>query len=192
MISDPCYFGDAEYKRDTVSVSEHSNQENRPHLDVNEKMRLQLLITPLLICACAQWTHASETSWEDDLIATRIRQVKLDLWLHGAFSFSPDTDDVDASAIATDLEMQAVKAPVRLGPIREVRRRLKRDLQLGGRDSTDGWHDLMDKMLSVRGGDEAVGGEYASRLEKQMADLSAKFGKPFVDAIEKVIIALLC
>jgi len=155
-------------------------------------MRLSLLITPLLIHACARRTYASDTSLEDDLIATRIRQAKLDLWLHGAFSFSPDVDDVDAIAIAADLEMQAAKAPIRLGPIRDVRRRLKRSLQLGGRDSTDVWYHLMDNILSVRGGDETVGGEYASRLEKQLAELSAKFGKSFVDAIEKVNIALLC
>ena len=156
-------------------------------------MRLPLLITPLLIHACARRTYASDTSLEDDLIATRrIRLAKLDLWLHGAFSFSPDVDDVDAIAIAADLEMQAAKAPIRIGPIRDVRRRLKRSLQLGGRDSTDGWYHLMDNILSVRGGDETVGGEYASRLENQLAELSAKFGKSFVDAIEKVNGELLC
>ena len=159
---------------------------------MDEKMRLPLLITPLLIHACARRTYASDTSLEDDLIGTRIRQAKLDLWLHGAFSFSPDVDDVDAIAIAADLEMQAANAPIRLGPIRNVRRRLKRSLQLGGRDSTDGWYHLMDNILSVRGGDETVGGEYASRLENQLAELSAKFGKSFVDAIEKVNSALLC
>jgi hypothetical protein len=50
----------------------------------------------------------------------------------------------------------------------------------------------MDNILSVRGGDETVGGEYASRLENQLAELSAKFGKSFVDAIEKVNSDLLC
>jgi hypothetical protein len=154
-------------------------------------MRLPVLITPLLINACAQRTYASENSLEDDHLATRIRRAKLDLWLHGAFSFSPDIDDADASAVATDLEMQAAKAPIRLGPIREVRRRLKSYLQLDGRDdSTDEWHHLMENIFSVRGGDEVVGGDYASRLEKQLAKLSAQFGKPFVDAIDKVNIAL--
>ena len=143
-------------------------------------MRLPILITTLLIHVCAPRTISSDTSLEDDSIARRTRQAKIDLWLHGAFSFSPDIHDVDASAIAADFEMQAANAPIRLGPIREVRRRLKRSLQY------DGWYPLMDYILSVRGGDDSMEGEHTSRIEKRLAELSAEFGKPFVDAIEKV------
>ncbi len=148
-------------------------------------MLLPILIAPFLIHGCARRTNASDTSLEDDS-TTRIRQAKIDLWLHGAFSFSPDIHDVDASAIADDFEMQAAKAPIRLGPIRDVRRRLKRSLQLDGKDSSYGWYRSLYNILSVRGGDDAMDGEHASRIEKQLAELSVEFGKPFADAIEKV------
>jgi hypothetical protein len=156
-------------------------------------MRLPILIAPILINGCARGTNASNTSLEDDSIATRIRQAKIDLWLHGAFSFSPDIHDVGVEASAADdLEMQAANANIRLGPIRDVRRRLKNSLQLNGKDSSYGRNPLVDSILSVRGGDDAMEGDHASRIEKQLAELSVELGKPFTDAIEKVNHCIRC
>jgi len=167
------------------------------------------LLAPLLAsaCLCATRTFAHEGSLlsagapqnDDDY---RVRRAKLDLWLHGAFSMSPtatttgnvvdDGDDgvsraVDIDAVAADLEMQVAGAPLRHGPVREVRRRLERDMQLfDGSDDGSGWHSLMETMLRTRGGgDGYVKGGHESRLEKKLEELSSRFGKPFVAAIEQ-------
>ena len=155
------------------------------------------LLAPLLAsaCLCATRTFAHEGSLlpagapqnDDDY---RVRRAKLDLWLHGAFY---DGDDgvsraIDVDAVAADLEMQVAGAPLRHGPVREVRRRLERDMQLfDGSDDGSGWHSLMETMLRTRGGgDGYVKGGHESRLEKKLEELSARFGKPFVAAIEQV------
>jgi len=47
-----------------------------------------------------------------------------------------------------------------------------------------GWQSTMERMLGVRGGgDGATKEHHAVRLENKLVELSAKFGKPFVDAI---------
>jgi len=99
----------------------------------------------------------------------------------------------DYAAIANDLEMQVARAPIRHGPVREVRRRLQHDLESDGNNNNGGgWYSLMENILSVRGGGDDDGNsdgglkeDHSSRLEKQLEELSAKFGKPFVDAIEQ-------
>ena len=115
---------------------------------------------------------------QDELYHQRIQQAKLDLWLHGAF----DINDADV----TELEMQVLQAPFRHGPIRDVRRRLKHDMQLDNAGSdVGGWQSLMQNILNIRGGGVSNTKEDdATRLEKQLAELSAKYGQPFIDAIE--------
>ncbi|KAL7554513.1 hypothetical protein ACHAWF_017970 [Thalassiosira exigua] len=142
-------------------------------------MGWQLLI--LLALACA-----SASASEDDN-RRRVQNAKLDLWLHGAFAMSPAVGGVDdcagagdAAALAADLEVQAALAPVRHGPVRETRRRIKGELD-GGEHK---WDSLFENILKIRGGDGTSKEDHASRLEKQLAELSVKFGQPFVDAIE--------
>ena len=98
----------------------------------------------LLASACLRATSTSafeETSIDSsasfndqhDYHRQRVHQAKLDLWLRGAFAMSPTTgtaDDGNSAAIAADFEMQVAKAPLRHGPVRDVRRRLKHDLGL--------------------------------------------------------------
>jgi len=104
-------------------------------------------------------------------------QAKLNLWLRGDFSF--DTTDTDGL-------LQAQQAPLRHGPIRDVRRRIARDMRLGGNDMTNynGWD-----LLNMRGGGSELK-EDAGHLgiDKQLIELGIKFGQPFIDAIEKVSI----
>lgn len=151
---------------------------------------------PLIIlsCACllcfvtipASAATSVAVDNQDDDYHRRIHKAKLDLWLHGAFDMSSidgHADVGDAAIVAADLEMQAARAPIRHGSVREVRRRLKRDLGL--EEETDGWISLMENILGVRGGDGTTKEDNASRLEKKLDELSVKFGKPFVDAIEQ-------
>ncbi|KAL9190308.1 hypothetical protein ACHAXT_007519 [Thalassiosira profunda] len=138
--------------------------------------------------ACAARASASDApsidrdgdSSRDSDAQHRIHNAKLDLWLHGAFDTAA-TAIGDESSIAADLEAQLARAPLRHGPVREVRRRLKRDLGLG--DDDNGWASLMHNALGVRGGGGAAKEDHASRLEKRVAELSDKFGQPFADAI---------
>ena len=128
----------------------------------------------------------AQVKQDDEYYRHRVHHAKLDLWLHGAHTMPPTAttgnDGDDIAAIAADLEMQAAKAPLRHGPVREVRRRLKRDLQL-----LDGWESMMDSVWNMRGGDGNIKeDDHATRLEVKLAELGAKFGKPFVDAIEQV------
>ena len=122
----------------------------------------------LILCACLVCFERASSSDSEAALEDRIRKAKLDLWLHGAFEFD-GTSNTSAADNAADLEMQAARAPIRHGHIREVRQRLQRDL---GLDETSGWSTLMDNVFGMRGGD-------------QLAELSAKFGKPFIDAIEQ-------
>ena len=142
---------------------------------------------------CLQTTLAHEapadyaafnTNKQDEHHYHRIRQAQLDLWLHGAFDTSPTVEDGDDMAtIATGLEMQAARAPLRHGPVREVRRRLLQSE--ASIENTNGWQSLMEQVLNMRGGDGTVKEDHASSLENKLAELSVKFGKPFMDAIEQ-------
>lgn len=160
--------------------------------------RVICLTLPLIISSSS--SSSSQEAKNDVAVANRIRQAKLDLWLHGEFSMATeygvaDSSSIDSSSsaiIAADLEMQVAKALVRHGPIRDIRRRLLRDLQLDKMDSGDGVNSTMvTNIMGIRGGDGSVREDYAFRLEKQLAELSVKFGKPFIDAIERVSISLL-
>ena len=122
-------------------------------------------------------TRSSEASAGDDQ-DERIRKAKLDLWLRGAFHMN----DLDANNVA-DLEIQVARAPLRHGPIREVRQRLIHDMNLGDYNSD---YSVWDSILNVRGGDGNVQQEdHVYNLDKQLKELSAKFGQPFIDAIAK-------
>ena len=134
----------------------------------------------LILCACLVCFERALSSDSEAALEDRIRRAKLELWLHGAFEFD-DTSSTSAADTAADLEMQVVRAPIRHGPIREVRQRLQRDL---GLDESNGWASLMEKTFGMRGGDGTVKKD-ASSIDKQLAELSAKFGKPFIDAIEQ-------
>jgi hypothetical protein len=161
--------------------------------------RVICLTLPLIISSSS--SSSSQEEENDVVVANRIRQAKLDLWLHGAFSMTTEYGVVDSSTsdsssssaiIAADLEMQVSTALVRHGPIRDIRRRLLRDLQLDKMDSGGGVYSTMTTtIMGMRGGDGSVREDYASRLENQLAELSVKFGKPFIDAIERVSIILL-
>ena len=121
-------------------------------------------------------TRSSVASAGDDQ-DERIRKAKLDLWLRGAFHMN----DPDANNVA-DLEIQVARAPLRHGPIREVRQRLIHDMNLGEYNSDGSW----DSILNVRGGDGNVQQEdHVYNLDEQLKELSAKFGQPFIDAIAK-------
>ena len=101
---------------------------------------------------------------------------KFDLWLRGG-EFSFDT---------TDGILQAQQAPLRHGPIRDVRRKIARDMKLGesGINNYNGW----DSILNIRGGGSELIEEDAGHLgiDKQLIELGIKFGQPFIDAIEQV------
>ena len=119
-----------------------------------------------MVLGVASLLPATGSAGDQDL-NNDIRKAKLDLWLHGAF----------------DLEIEVAAAPLRHGPIREVRQRLIHDMNLGEYHSDNsGW----DSTLNVRGGDGNVQEEdHVYNLDKQLKELSAKFGQPFMDAIAK-------
>lgn len=155
-----------------------------------------------LTCACSFIAKANSSESisndDEDYHRQRIHKAKLDLWLHGAFALdekllSPDAaasdDRLSLSHMALDLEMQAARAPLRHGAAKDVRHRMMQSFEMGGQGfrNNGGWPSLMNNILGTRGGDGGGPKEdYASRLEKQLAELSAKFGQPFVDAIEQV------
>lgn len=137
-----------------------------------------IAILILLVASVAYGT--SPSLLDDEKKNRRIHQAKLELWTYGAFSQN-DLDNV------AEFEIQVAKAPIRHGPVREVRRRLLQDMQLG--DTSNVWKSI----LNVRGGDGGVGEENddhahaaAARLDKKLRELGVKFGQPFIDAIEQV------
>lgn len=137
-----------------------------------------ITISILLVASVAYGT--SPSLLDDEKKNRRIHQAKLELWTHGAFS------QIDLDNVA-EFEIQVAKAPIRHGPVREVRRRLLQDMQLG--DTSNVWESI----LNVRGGDGGVGEENddhahaaAARLDKKLRELGTKFGQPFIDAIEQV------
>lgn len=148
-----------------------------------------ILVPLVLLCATA--AGALGASEDEPHHQRRVQKLKLDLWLHGAYSFPTSASTAhevnDAAALAAALELQAARAPIRHGPVREVRQRLKHELQLGDDEGRMGGYHLMGNFLSVRGGDDG-----GIRLEKQLEELSAKFGTPFFDAIEQVRFDIVC
>mmetsp|Transcript_8466 Transcript_8466/g.18179 ORF Transcript_8466/g.18179 Transcript_8466/m.18179 type:complete len:659 (-) Transcript_8466:455-2431(-) len=133
---------------------------------------------------------------QNDIAKRKIQQAKLDLWLRGAFdlderNLSPAATDGDISSIwdvVTDLEKQAAMAPLRHRPYKDVRRRLLQAIELDnvGYRGQVGLSDLWKNVLTTRGGETGDPDEsYSIRLDAKLAKLSAKFGKPFIDAIEK-------
>ena len=169
-----------------------------------------VILSLTLPIICVTWSYESSASSastsspvdeNDFVLANRIQRAKLDLWLRGAFSMVTEDDMVDVSSdssrliIATNLEMQVSKAPIRHGPVRDIRRRILRDMHLGkimdgdGGDGGSMYSMMSNTILNVRGGgDGSVQEDYASRLETKLAELSVKFGRPFMDAIERVSI----
>jgi len=143
------------------------------------KRRLRQLA---LTCVLTKETTlaADSRGADNDTYQSRILQSKLDLWLRGEFAHDSAFDGDDATT-AVNLEMQAATASFRHGPIREVRRRIYRSI--AGENSCKG-ESCLEDLFYIRGGDGFVE-EYATRLEKQLAELGAKFGQPFLDAIEK-------
>mmetsp|Transcript_18099 Transcript_18099/g.29632 ORF Transcript_18099/g.29632 Transcript_18099/m.29632 type:complete len:678 (+) Transcript_18099:140-2173(+) len=126
-----------------------------------------------LAALLAETTLAAHLSADGDDYQSRINQAKSELWLRGEFAYD-DASTADAATIAANLEMQSATASFRHGPIREVRQRIFDENNCRG-------ESCLKDLLSIRGG----GVEYATRLEKQLADLGTKFGQPFLDAIEK-------
>lgn len=139
----------------------------------------------------------SYRTFQNEIAKRKIQQAKLDLWLRGAFdlnerNLSPAAADGDTSStwdVVTDLEKQAAMAPLRHGPYKDVRRRLLQAIELEnvGYRGQFGLSDLWKHVLTTRGGETGDPDEsYPIRLDAKLAKLSAKFGKPFIDAIEKV------
>ena len=109
---------------------------------------------------------------EDD----KQEEAKFNLWLRGEFSFDTTDDGL--------LQAQQ-QAPLRHGPVRDVRRRIANDMKLG--DSSfinNGW----DSILNIRGGDIIEEDAGQLDIDKQLMELGIKFGQPFIDAIEQVSI----
>ena len=130
-------------------------------------------VASLLLATGSSLASASAGQLIIDDQEKRSRKAKLDLWLHGAFE--------TANNVA-DLEIEVASAPLRHGPIREVRQRLLHDMNLGDYHSDN---SLWDSTLNVRGGDGSVQKEDVYNLDKQLQELKAKFGQPFMDAIAK-------
>ena len=172
-----------------------------------------VILSLTLPIICVTWSYEYESSASsassssspveenDFVLANRIQCAKLDLWLRGAFSMVTEDDMVDVSSdssrlvIAANLEMQVAKAPIRHGPVRDIRRRILRDMhpdKIMDGDGGDGgsmYSMMSNTIFNVRGGGGgSVQEDYASRLETKLAELSVKFGRPFMDAIERVSI----
>ena len=128
---------------------------------------MMYIIVVISILAARVSAYSSNTDKHDDY-------NKFDLWLRG---FS-DGDGI----------LQAQQAPLRHGPIRDVRRRIARDMKLGkisGINNINGW----DSILNIRGGgSELIEEDAHVDIDKQLIELGIKFGQPFIDAIEQVSI----
>ena len=121
-------------------------------------------------------TRVLASSSNDD----KHEQAKFDLWLRGEFSFDTTTDGV----------LQAQQAPLRHGPIRDVRRRIASDMKLGESgiyNNINGWD-----LLNMRGGGDTKEEGGHLDIDKQLIELGIKFGQPFIDAIEKVSNYIIC
>ena len=115
-------------------------------------------------------TRVLASSINDD---DELEQTKFDLWLRGEFSLDTTVDGL----------LQAQQAPLRHGPIRDVRRRIARDMKLGESGINNRW----DSILNIRGGgSELVEEDAHVDIDKQLIELGIKFGQPFIDAIEQV------
>jgi len=102
-------------------------------------------------------------------------EAKFNLWLRGQFSFDTTTDGL----------LQTQQAPLRQGPIRDVRRRIANDMKLGESSFiNNGW----DSILKIRGGELTKEDAGHLDIDKQLVELGIKFGQPFIDAIEQVSI----
>ncbi|CAB9496335.1 repeat-containing protein [Seminavis robusta] len=119
--------------------------------------------------------HGTEDG--DPVTEERIIEAKLDLWSRGAFQFGDQEGNNDDSdlLLLQSLQEQVHMAPLRLGPVRQVRRDTLREQkqQTTSSSSNNGW---LDQLLSMRGGDAAT---TTADLQK----LGAQLGPDFVAAI---------
>lgn len=125
----------------------------------------------------------------------RIQQAKIELWKRGAFALdenalfprnelsSNNNESCELAAVADEMEHMVDLAPIRIGPIMEVRR----DFQstVGKANNYDfGIGGVRNAMMQMRGG----GGSSSSvqgNAKPKLKELAERFGSEFTEAIKK-------
>jgi hypothetical protein len=135
------------------------------------RLALSVLLAVFHFSGCVEFTDKDDAQ-------KRIELSKLELWSRGAFSL--DEHGNIADHVADSFERLVVMAPIRLGPVRSVRRDILRDRQDPSCDM-NGYCSIVNRF---RGGSQDIA--YSEeQLDIKIKELGVRFGQAFLDAIEQ-------